>query len=392
MKRTFRKNQLIISWVVLVVALCLFFWPAAKLWPALTYEQPDISYKVSSIDDFTSNIDKIRNSPTMKQYSSEHFEFYLPIDYMSQAEANAYIKWVEERRGKVLEYLNHQDVSDDELKIEVFVLDRSGVSFSNGKYFVVYDPKSGLDYTVHELTHSLDWQQIVLLVIENDENEDILHQDALNNFFYEQTAVLAEEEFGAGMAFPNYGMPVDAIIYGQLRQGTTIEPLESLKQREGLLDDNELTISEWRYLWAGSFARYLIETYGADAHRNVMTAGYQGAYQKPLTELEQEWLTSLRVGALRQGIMLSLGGVLVLAIAHLCLGRFWLWLLPVMTSLLAFLSWGYYLSYGDNELWGLVIAVVAGGLFKFWKYKIGVVTLWTLGLLLLLESLIIPAI
>ena len=66
---------------------------------------------------------------------------------------------MEERRGKVLEYLNHQDVSDEELKIEVFVLEHPGVSFSHGKYFVVYEPKSGLDHTVHELTHSLDWQQ-----------------------------------------------------------------------------------------------------------------------------------------------------------------------------------------------------------------------------------------
>ncbi len=57
----------------------------------------------------------------MKQYSSENFEFYLPIDYISQPEANAYIKWVEERRGKVLEYLNHQDVSD-ELTFPVILL------------------------------------------------------------------------------------------------------------------------------------------------------------------------------------------------------------------------------------------------------------------------------
>ncbi|MDJ0702869.1 MAG: hypothetical protein QNJ46_06265 [Leptolyngbyaceae cyanobacterium MO_188.B28] len=145
-------------------------------------------------------------------------------------------------------------------------------------------------------------------------------------------------------------------------------------------------------MFALSFGRHLIETYRADAHRTLMTAGYQGAYQKPLTDLEQEWLTSLRSGALRQAMLFSLGGVLVLAIAHVWLGRFWSWLPPVIASVLAFLGWGYYLSYGSHELWGLVGAIMAAGLFKIWKPKIGVATLWGLGLLFLLQSFVIPVI
>lgn len=387
-----KRNKLILNITLFIVTLCIFFPPALKLWSAVTVTNSFYSDdNRGNLADSSLDIDKFRKPEVSEYYSSKHFEFYISKNYMALEEINNYIDWIEGRYLKVLEYMNYEDaINEDDKKIKIYIVDSNGTSYCGGLYFVIYELMSGLDVSVHEMTHALDFKLARGIIAKDNKNS--LHED-FSNLFFEQRAVFIENKLGSGMAFPNYGLPVNPIIYSRLRNRTKLESLYDLNKKVLLMEYNQYDTSEFRYVMAGSLGHFLIEEYGVDTHHEIITKGYKGAYNKSLLELEQEWLSWLNTSSIIQNLIMVFASIVLLLIAHLWLlqkGRyFWLMFPSVITGILAFLSWGYYLSYDDNDLWGLVLAIVLGALVKLWKTKIGVAILWISGFVFTILPLII---
>ncbi|MCP4159355.1 MAG: hypothetical protein GY760_04735 [Deltaproteobacteria bacterium] len=388
MKPSFIKKYLPAA-IVSVLAFCLLVYPVMKF--IQMYESAMYEKETQKTNELLLNLTTFsyKNAVAMTdRYESDHFVYYFSRNYMTNEEINAYKKWVENRRKVVIKYFQYDEISDDMPKIEIFVLNKAGTSFSHGAYFVVYNIKSGLEHTVHEMTHSLDYQ--IYISFEDFYNKTV-HKDALNNFFFEQTAVLSEEKFGAGMAFPNYGMPIESILYDAIRRKIGLDPFKELVKKETIMNNNDLKLSERRYLAAGSFGKYLNKKYGIETHKKVLAAGYQGAYGKSLSELEQEWHDSLQSGILIQALLFILAGLEVLFIAHLCIRKFKAWIIPLLLGSMALLAWGYFYNYNGDEFILIIAAIFISICIGFWKKKVASVALWTLGSFALLFGLLLPA-
>lgn len=385
--------------IVLIVAFLTFIPPTIKLWNAITITQNlDDNLDSSNIGDFMSNIENYRNSVGLKKINSENFCLYISPGLMTDSEVNTYLEWIEKKYQKILDYMKCREaIEKDNRPIEVFLLDASGTSFCGGDYFVVY---YGLDFqgvSVHEMTHSLDFKLARQEMLNNETNKtynDFLElltankekslSDDFSLFFLEQRAVLMENKFGEKVGFPNFGLPINPMIYEGIRNGLKIEPFEKLNDNE-LMEDGLYDISSFRYSVAGSFGKFLSKRYGFNHYNKVIAKGYKGVFYKSLDELEEEWRLSLKRSFFIQRLFMTIAVLIVLIIAQFWLkqkSKTFLFGLPaIVLLLLSFLSWGYFLSYGDNYLFGLVLAVIVGGVLKIWKTKAGIIALWVIGFL-----------
>jgi hypothetical protein len=97
--------------------------------------------------------------------------------------------------------------------------------------------------------------------------------------------------------------------YGRLTPHESVRALEEMGLRpsiRALLSLGFLAQSSQRsYQTAGSFVKFLLDTYGAPALRRLYHSGgdFQGAYGKSLAALEQEWLAMLQKIAVPEAIV-----------------------------------------------------------------------------------------
>lgn len=379
---------------VIIFGVLISLFPIYKLYTAITNAGSfDPSIEMDNVDLF--NPDVYRSSSKTDYYKSDNFNLYISIGYMNKEEAHNYLNWIEDRLQKIVEYMGcEEEMVRDNKKIDIFLLDTPGTSFSMGDYFVVYHHLEGMDVSVHEMTHSVDYKLTKQKLLHNQGNNfknyvellgsDIYgFNDDYTNFFLEQRAVLVEDKFGMGLGFPNYGLPVNSMIYERLRNNGELETFSDLTSLYMLMEEGNYENSAFRYIVAGSFGQFIEEKYGFDKYNNVILNGYKESTGKSISELEQDWLSWLRKGSIFQNILMILFTIGILVIAQFWLKQrsktFLIGLPGIIILLLGFLSWGYYLSYGDNDLWGLVLAVLLGGLFKIWKSRAGIIALWVTG-------------
>lgn len=370
---------------VLILGVLISLFPTYKLYTAITNAgsfDPDI--EMDYLDFFNPEI--YRNSEKTDLYISENFNLYISTGYMDKEEAENYLVWIENRLQKAVDYIGcREEMIRDNKKIDIFLLDTPGTSFSMGDYFVVYHHLEGMDVSVHEMTHSVDYKLNKQRLLHNEGNNSDIYgfNDDCSNFFLEQRAVLIEDKFGKGVGFPNYGLPINPMIYERLRNGVELESFSALNSLYMMMEEGDYETSAFRYIVAGSFGQFLEKKYGFDKYNKVIVNGYKESLGKSLTELERDWLSWLRKGSILQNILM-----IIFAIGILIIAQFWLkqrsktfltGLPGILILLIGFLSWGYYLSYGDNDLWGIVLAVILGGLFKIWQSKAGIIALWCTG-------------
>lgn len=387
------------SIIILIIALLTFLPPTIKLWKVITITEDMVeSSDMSNITEFMSNVNKYRDPEKMKNFNNTNFELYISSGLLTDDEANKYLEWIEGKYQKILDYMScRKTIIEDDKKIEIFLIDTPGTSFCGGDYFVVYYDLDWKGVSVHEMTHSIDFKlarQEMLNESISFKYDNFLQLLYSNNkqglssdyffFFLEQRAVHIENKFGENVGYPNYGIPINAFIYELLRNRAELESFKEFNTMD-LLEDDEPDLTTLMYSVAGSFGNFLVKEYDFDKYNKVISKGYYGAFNKTLEELEVEWLSSFNRGILIQKVLMILSILLILAISHFWLKqkakKFWIGLPATIFMLLSFLSWGYYFSYGDNDLWGLVLAVLVGSLFKIWKTKAGIITLWVVGFL-----------
>lgn len=404
MKLKSLKNKKFITISLIVISLMITIYPIYKLSKAILNAgsfAPDI--EMENLDNFDPIV--FRQPNKTDKYTSQNFNLYISKNYMTDIEANNYLTWIEDRFNRVIDYMEcRKEVESDSKKIDIFLLDSPGTSFSNGDYFVVYYHLDGLDVSVHEMTHSIDFKLTRQQILENYNSRikdfgDVLGfnnyslSEDYSNFLLEQRAVLIEDNYGMGVGFPNYGMPINPMVYERLRSNNELPKLSNLNIMYLMMEDGDYENSSFRYVIAGSFGHFLEKEYGFKKYNQVLKDGYKKSLGKTLTELEEEWLKSLKLGSILQNLIMVLFAIVILLIAHQWLNLkkldFFVRLSAIIVFLLGFLSWGYYLSYGDNDLWGLVFAVLVASLIKIWKSKIAIISLWSLGVLTVIFPLIV---
>ncbi len=109
----------------------------------------------------------------------------------------------------------------------------------------------------------------------------------------EGVAVYMQERFREGRFYPAYGRPLDLYCAGFLGLGMLL-PLDRLEEPYAFGPTERPTVrktSRWQaFIQAGSFVKYLIESYGPAPFKAAYAgAGYEQAYGKSLVELEAEW-------------------------------------------------------------------------------------------------------
>jgi hypothetical protein len=269
-----------------------------------------------------------------------------------------YLVEAEARRARLVEFLG---INAPETKITVHLHPEWGIpDFRHPDSIDIYGFQTGRNGLIHELTH---------LLMRN-----------FNNFLSEGLAVLTEEKFGWNLAFPNFLRPVNACLYSFIRDKDELSPLSILMQRR-LWNPSEPELSQMRYLQAGSFAKYLVETYGLPPYLDVYRrSDFKGVYGRSLTDLEVEWLTFVRRGHLIQAWILAMSGVAVLVLTHLSISRGKSWVLPAVAGWLCFAAWSFYLAYLLRVPGALLAVIIIAGLVSRWHRFGGLVTLWTTGL------------
>lgn len=379
---------------LIIFSVLIFLYPTYKLVKAITNAGSITpSMDMDNLDAFDPEMYK--EEQLTDYYSSENFNLYIAKDYMSGEQANNYLIWIEDRFNIIIDYMGiREQIERDNKKIDIYLMDTPGTSFSMGDYFVVYYHLEGLDVSVHEMTHSIDFKLTRQNTLEKYKNDsmDFLEilgsniyalSDDYSNFLLEQRAVLFEDKFGMGVGFPNYGLPINSTVYERIRSREKLPSLKKLSNMYLMMEENDYENSEFRYVIAGSFGKFIEKNYGITRYNQVLKDGYKKSFGKDLRDLEKDWLKSIKIGSAIQNIIMIVFAVIIIILAHnwfnLTKTDFFIRLPGIVVLVLGFLSWGYYLGYSDNDLWGLVFAIFAGSLIKIWKSKIAIISLWVLG-------------
>lgn len=379
---------------LIIFSLLVLTYPTYKIIKVLTNAGSITpSMEMDNLDAFDPEMYK--DEQLTNYYSSENFNLYVSKNYMTDVQVNDYLIWIEDRFNLVIFDMGiKEQIKRDNKKIDLYLMDTPGTSFSMGDYFVVYYHLEGLDVSVHEMTHSIDFKltrQNILEVYQH-ESRDFLEilgsniyalSDDYSNFLLEQRAVLFEDKFGMGVGFPNYGLPINSTVYERMRSRERLPSLEKLSNMYLMMEENDYENSEFRYVIAGSFGKFIEKNYGITRYNQVLKDGYKKSLGKDLPELEKDWLKSMKIGSAMQNIIMIIFAVIIILLAHnwfnLTKADFFIRLPGIVIVVLGFLSWGYYLGYSDNDLWGLVLAIFASSLIKIWRSKIAIISLWVLG-------------
>jgi hypothetical protein len=112
-----------------------------------------------------------------------------------------------------------------------------------------------------------------------------------NRFLYEGLGVFLQDKLSSERAFPNFGQPLH-VAAAMLRPSTNaLDQLNEVRYPRPL---DTVMQNRAAYILAGSFTKFLIDTYGLDRYRKLYETGsYEEAYQKPFTALEAEWRARL---------------------------------------------------------------------------------------------------
>lgn len=154
---------------------------------------------------------------------------------------------------------------------EIRIVD-SGICYESGG--VIFLPDSHIRdkraAIIHEITHAL-----------------ANHGD--NSFFTEGLAVYFQDRFGGGNSFPNYSIPLDDLVRHYKRQ---LIPIVELMQNNAVFSQLESEERLIAYIEAGSFIRFLVNTYGeerlAELH-NSSFLDFKTVYGSDLEELAAQW-------------------------------------------------------------------------------------------------------
>lgn len=213
--------------------------------------------------------------------TSTHFRVVSPTVYMVQRHVDAYLAQAKVRRAQLVEFLG---APGDGPQVRIVVHSQWGLpNFDRPASVTLYALKAGRNALIHELTH--------------------LIMGCGTNFLSAGLAVMTEERFGWGLAFPNWLRPVDSHLYAWTRGGNELLSLEDLSTMGSLWDPSDPESSRLRYLQAGSFTEYLVGAYGVDAFVEVCGhPDFERVYGRALGELEAEWLATVNGGHVLQGL------------------------------------------------------------------------------------------
>lgn len=340
-------EQRLVPWLLLAATVGFLLWPLVQVWPVIGGA---VGARRLAGEAYVSDYVELG--------ASTHFRLMGPAGYMSQAVVKEYLAEAEARRAQLVEFLG---ISDDARQVRILVHPRWGIPhFDPPASITLYGLNAGRNALIHELTHIL--------------------MCCRSNLLSEGLAVMAEERFGWGLAFPNWLRPVDSHLYGWLRGGNRVLSLEGLMGIGRLWDSSDQELSRVRYLRAGSFTKFLVGAYGLHAFVEVCEhSDFQRAYGRSLGELEAEWLGTVQRGHMVQGLVVTLGGLATLGLMHLAMRRGWPWALAAIIGAAAFSAWSFYLVYPCVVWATLVAAIAAGEIVKRWRTRWGLAVLWFLG-------------
>jgi hypothetical protein len=383
----------VVPWLALIVAVLFLAWPVTWLQTGLGVLKNRMEMKQPGFGSDFGSSKLVAESP--------HFRLLAYEKYANQTEADAFLAHAEVQYPKLSKFL---DIPLSDHPITIVLLPQCDISHGGINFLTVNTCNSRLqplmsNIFVHELTHALMEPQ---------------YTARTNSFLSEGLAVATGREF-------EWGVPLifddDIYIYEVLRTGQLI-PLTEM--RLGISASQYDATTGLRYAEAGSFVRYLIDTYGTEKFLMLFESGddFKGVYNLPFAQLENDWLQSLRVGNLMQVLILMLGGVIVLWLIHLAITHGWHWIPAVIIGWLAFLLWSFLLGTSDAmgllyvilyrpvevppipyeviaPIWvpaGLVLATLLGAVISRWKKRAGGIVLWLTGIGTMIAFLIIPAV
>ncbi len=353
-----RLWQQLLPWLLLAASVALLVWSLVRVWPL--------------VGGALANRGSASTGPRadyVELGTSTHFRIVGPGGYMGQRQVEGYLAEAEVRRAQLVEFLG---VPGDARQVRIVVHPQWGLpNFDPPASVTLYGLKTGRNALIHELTH--------------------LIMECGSNFLSEGLAVMTEERFGWGLAFPNWLRPVDSYLYAWMRGGHELLSLEDLSTMGSLWDSRDPESSRLRYLHAGSFTKYLVGAYGLDAFVEVCGhSDFQRAYGRSLRELEAEWLATVNVGHMLQGLGVTVGGLVTLALLHVAMTRGWPWIVVAIAGLLAFAVWNFYLVYTPVLHAGLLAAVMIGVSLGLWRRTWGLALLWGIGAASLLLLVLAP--
>ncbi len=350
--------QHLLPWLVLTAPVALLVCSLVRVWPLVGFA---LANRGSLSPDLRADYVELG--------TSTHFRMVGPAGYMGQRQVDGYLAEAEVRRAELLEFLG---VPADARRVRIVVHPQWGLpNFDPPASVILYGLKTGRNALIHELTH---------LIMACD-----------TNFLSEGLAVMTEERFGWGLAFPNWLRPVDSQLYACTREGEELLSLEDLSTMSSLWDTRDPESSRLRYLQAGSFTKYLVGRYGLDAFVEVCGhSDFERAYGRSLRELEAEWLANIRVGHLLQGLEVAAGGLATLVLLHGAVARGWRWIVVAIVGLLAFAVWSFYLVYTPMLQVGMLAAAMIGVPLGLWRRTWGLAFLWGIGAVSLLLLVLAP--
>jgi hypothetical protein len=355
---TQNRSQKLLPRIIFVAAIVLSILPFLRTWSLVVIMVTQNETGLASVDIAPIELGR-----------SQHFILLGPTGYLSNDEIREYLSEAETRRAELIEYLG---INDTGTQVTVRLHPQWGIAdFGSPASIDIYAFQIGRNGLIHELTHLL--------------------MGYYNSFLSEGLAVMTEERYGWNLAFPNFLRPVDACLYAFLRDSNDFSPLSTLANSRRLWNPSKPELSQLYYLQAGSFARYLIQTYGLSAYLDVYRSpDFKDAYGRSLAELEGEWLAFVRRGHLIQAWMVAAGGTVVLGLAHLALSQGKSWALPAVAGWFCFTAWSFYLAYLLRVPGALLATIIIGGITGRWRCSWGLVVLWALGMISLVFFILWP--
>ena len=113
-----------------------------------------------------------------------------------------------------------------------------------------------------------------------------------NRFLAEGLAVYLHTKLAANPAFPNFGEDLWRLAVRSLSGVKSLQTLNDVRTPRPLSSVMDEQIA---YVLAGSFVRFLIESYGLVTFRRLYEMeNYERVYEKSLDSLEKEWRLSLQ--------------------------------------------------------------------------------------------------
>lgn len=354
-----------LPWLAVAVAFALLVWGAERTGAAYVLDFRNIGTASDDVNSAELGV-------------SSNFRLRGPAGYLSEGEAKQFLWTAEAERTRLMPFLG---ISEKETPVTVSVHPQDGISSGRPGRIHLFGFKA-FDHVpifVHELTH----------VLKPGYSSSFVREGLAEAAAY-RTAQQCFCTLRRGVLY-SLLRPAESFLWGQTGGERGVIPLTTLNGRGFLLDDftSFSTLSYQRYLQAGSFTEYLIDTYGMDkvlevyddrnVDRNFGKSNFAAAYGRPLEELEDDWLASLRRGHLLLGMLVTFAGLPVLGLAHMAMSRTRSWIPSGVVGVLAFIVWSFYFGY-MALMPAFLVATITAGVVSRWRRALGLRILWVAGL------------